>query len=143
MRVAKSKRSRKSFATARDKKALMSCRSSRLFRTKIWCRGRESNPHGAKLQRIFLPLRLSPPGCCQFVVWTIPSPFTNNVAVRREPSSLYTFSQSMHASLARCCQMKGFTEFDSIHTGDFAPGAQISKSVASTNSATPAERLGV
>jgi hypothetical protein len=26
-----------------------------------------------------------------FVVWTLPSPFTVKSAVRREPSSLYTF----------------------------------------------------
>ncbi len=26
--------------------------------------------------------------------------------------------------LARCCQIRGFTEFDPIHDGDFAPCAQ-------------------
>lgn len=34
-------------------------------------------------------------------------------------------------NLARCYQIKGFTEFDSIHTRDFALGAQRTKSVAS------------
>lgn len=31
----------------------------------------------------------------QFVVWTLPSPFTIFIAVRREPSSLYTFLDFM------------------------------------------------
>ena len=56
-----------------------------------WCLGRESNPHAPKDTGFSYQLRLSPPTKLQFVVWTLPSPFTIFVAVRREPSSLYTF----------------------------------------------------
>jgi hypothetical protein len=48
------------------------------------------------------------------------------------------FSENYFSDLARYCQIKGFTEFDSIHTEDFASDAQTSKSCASTYSATPA-----
>ncbi|MBI4749413.1 MAG: hypothetical protein HY774_13060 [Acidobacteria bacterium] len=45
-----------------------------------------------KQQRIFLPLQFSLPEVIQFVVWTMPSPYTIQLefAHRREPSRLYT-----------------------------------------------------
>jgi hypothetical protein len=59
----------------------------------------------------------------------------------RQVSTLFWNSfvfRKMNPNLARYCQIKGFTEFDSIHTEDFASDAQLSKSCASTYSATPA-----
>ena len=65
--------------------------------------------------------------------------FYCQTAVRRESSSLYTFievlivtpkyrtyrGENKTPNLARRCHFKGFTEFDSIHTKDFAFDAQI------------------
>jgi hypothetical protein len=49
-------------------------------------------------------------------------------------------AKTKNPNLARYCHFKGFTEFDSIHTEDFASDAQRSKSCASTNSATQARK---
>jgi hypothetical protein len=40
-----------------------------------WCGRRDSNPHGVTPNGFSYQLRLSPPPCRAFVVWTIPSPW--------------------------------------------------------------------
>ncbi len=47
------------------------------------------------------------------------------MAVRRKPFSLYTFIEKEISNLARYCHIKGFTEFDFIHTGVSNLCAQI------------------
>ena len=71
----------------------------------------------------------------QFGVWTLSSPFTKNSSQAEAVKSLHFPEKT---GLARYCHFTGFTEFDFIHARDFALSAQISKSCASTNSATPA-----
>jgi hypothetical protein len=91
--------------------------------------------------RIFLPTTAF--AACKKAVCGLDFTFTfycKITAVRREPSSLYTFLKTRKFSnLARYCHIKGFTEFDSIHTEDFASDAQRTKSCASTYSATPTQ----
>jgi hypothetical protein len=72
-----------------------------------------------------------------FVVWTIPSPWLKRF--RCCPSSLYTFPSP---GLARDCHVKGFPEFEQFCICGFPQSTHGRlKSVASTNSATPAYRL--
>lgn len=67
------------------------------------------------------------------VVWTFSSPYP--AGRRCCPSSLCTFPES---GLAQDYQSKGFPDFEQIYVRRFRPSTHLSKSVASTNSATPA-----
>lgn len=93
-------------------------------------------PARAYARRIFLPLRLSPPR--QARSWSGLSLHRAPAmpAVRCCPSSLYTFPAR---GLARDRHFTGFPEFEQFCTLGFPRGTQHwLKSVASTNSATPA-----
>ena len=91
-----------------------------------WCLGRESNPHALTDTGFSYQLRLSPPAKMQFVVWTLSLPFTINSSQAEAVKSLhFSKNQMSFSDLARYCHFKGFTEFDFIHTEDFASDAQI------------------
>ena len=120
-----------------------SCRRSCSPR-RTWCGRRDLNPHGPfKPCGFSYRLRLSPPerehlcgAHARVAVWTIPSPYPERLGLRCCPSSLYTFPVR---GLARDSHLTGFPEFEQFCTPDFPGGTQSwLKSVASTNSATPA-----
>jgi hypothetical protein len=109
-------------------------------RRKAWCGRGDLNPHGLAPNGFSYQLRLSPSPPSRvrarggFVVWTIPSPW--RVRFRCCPSSLYTFPLP---GLARDCHLTGFPDFEQFCISGFPGSTQTSfKSVASTDSATPA-----
>jgi hypothetical protein len=99
-----------------------------------WCGRGESNPQGPFSPTDFHTNYGFHRRREAFVVWTIPSPW--RIRFRCCPSSLYTFPLP---GLARDCHAKGFPEFEQFCTCGF-PQSTLGrlKSVASTNSATPA-----
>ena len=115
----------------------------RIFRAdKDGAGGGTRTPTGLATLRIFLPLRLSPPGRKgQHRSWSGLSlrPIRES-GRRRCPSSLYTFRQSTSSvGLARDHQEPGFPEFEQFCIVGFPASTRFwFKSVASTSFATPA-----
>jgi hypothetical protein len=87
-------------------------------------------------------LRLSPPEPRTFAqgpVWGLDYTFTITLPRRRCcPSSLYTFPGTMCSGLGSGLPVTGFPEFEQFYTSGFPEGTQLIKSLASTDSATPA-----
>src|SRR5262245_42507030 len=98
------------------------------------------------------PLRLSPPSPGTFVPRRgLGSGLSLHRSVRRFrvrlrccPSSLYTFAPIMRSGrLARDCHFTGSPEFGQFCSPGFPEGTQYFKSLASTDSATPADRCNL
>ena len=86
--------------------------------------------------RIFIPLRLSPPRKCGFVVWTIPSPFP----IRGLGAARLVSTPSRNCFRAWLgIAISGFPDFEQFYSAGFPMGTQVLKSAASAISPRPRE----
>ena len=87
-------------------------------------------------RRIFIPLRLSPPRKCGFVVWTIPSPFP----IRGLGAARLVSTPSRNCFRAWLgIAISGFPDFEQFYSAGFPMGTQVLKSAASAISPRPRE----
>ncbi len=76
-------------------------------------------------KQIFVPLRLSPPPCQAFVVWTVPSPWPSQALGATRPVSTPSPNRGLGSGLAWGLSPLAFPDFERFYSEDFPTGTPI------------------
>src|ERR1035438_7042889 len=91
-----------------------------------WCGRWDLNPHRPCGPADFLTGHgFRRPAIRRFAVWTIPSPYSAILEVRRCPSSLYTFPAKNSVQAWLGIAIAGFPEFGQFYIAGFPASTQV------------------